>query len=424
MKVLLITYYWPPAGGSGVQRWLKFVKYLPSFDVTPVVYTVKSPDYAIEDESLLSEVPGNIQVIRESIWEPNLILSRFNLKEKQKSVGFIEANPSFLGRQIQYVRANYFIPDARKFWIKPSVKKLIPFVLENDIDVIITTGPPHSLHMIGAEIKKKTGVKWLADFRDPWTNIDYFHSLPLTQKAKEKHYKLETMVLKEANAVTVVGNSMKEEFSDRNNHVHVLTNGFDDPSKTEEVLLDKEFSICHIGMMNADRNPKVLWQALKELVEASADFKKDLVVKLIGKCDQEVYQSVSKAGLKSHVSYVDYVPHKEVLKFQHAAQVLLLAVNNVPSAKSLVTGKIFEYLQSKRPVIGIGPVDGDLAGILNDTGAGQVIDFEDISSLKELIKNYYSLFKKGQLRGESRNIERYHRKHLSRELAEILKSLS
>lgn len=423
MKVLLITYYWPPAGGSGVQRWLKFVKYLPSFDVTPVVYTVKDPDYAIEDESLLSEVSSDVQVIRESIWEPNSILSKFNPKEQQKSAGFIDPNPSFLGRQIQYVRANFFIPDARKFWIKPSVKKLTPFVLENDIDVVITTGPPHSLHIIGAELKKRTGVKWLADFRDPWTNIDYFHSLPLTQKAKERHCQLETMVLEQADAVTVVGKSMKEEFSDRNDHVYVLTNGFDETSQAEEVFLDKKFSICHIGMMNADRNPLILWQALQELSEESADFKKDLVVKLIGKCDQEVYQSVSDFGLTNHVSFVAYVPHKDVMRFQRSAQVLLLAVNNVPSSKSLITGKIFEYLQSQRPVIGIGPVDGDLAAILNETGAGQVVDFEDLVSLKELISKYYRLYRSGKLKGEARNIDRYHRKHLTKDLAGILKSL-
>ena len=186
---------------------------------------------------------------------------------------------------------------------------------------------------------------------------------------------------------------MRESYEQFNKKVITVSNGFDSELNFTQASIDSKFTLTHIGLMNADRNPKVLWQALKELVEASADFKMDLVVKLIGKCDQEVYQSVSKAGLKSHVSYVDYVPHKEVLKFQHAAQVLLLAVNNVPSAKSLVTGQIFEYLQSKRPVIGIGPVEGDLAGILNDTGAGQVIDFEEISSLNDLIKSYYSLFK-------------------------------
>jgi len=423
LKILLITYYWPPAGGSGVQRWLKFVKYLPSFDVTPVVYTVKDPDYAVEDESLLSEVSNDVQVIRESIWEPNSFLSKINSKEKQKSAGFIDPNPSFIGRQIQYIRANYFIPDSRKFWIKPSVKKLTSFVQENDIDIMITTGPPHSLHLIGAEIKKRTGLKWLADFRDPWTNIDYFHSLPLTKKSREKHYQMETMVLKQADAVTVVGNSMKKEFSDRNDQVHVLTNGFDGDTKSKESLLDKKFSICHIGMMNADRNPKILWRAIRELIDESEDFRKDLVVKLIGNCDREVYESVSEWKLKHHVSFVAYVPHKDVLNFQRSSQILLLAVNNVPSAKSLITGKIFEYLQSQRPVIGIGPVDGDLADILNETQAGQMIDFEDVKGLKELIKSHYRLFKSGKLKSKARNIDRYHRKHLSKELAEILKSL-
>lgn len=423
MKILLITYYWPPAGGSGVQRWLKFVKYLPSFDVTPVVYTVKNPDYAVEDESLLSEIPKNVEVIKESIWEPHSILSKINPKEKQKSAGFIDPNPSFLGRQVQYIRANYFIPDSRKFWIKPSVKKLTSFVKENNIDIMITTGPPHSLHLIGAEIKKQTGIKWLADFRDPWTNIDYFHSLPLTLKSKEKHYQMESMVLRSADAVTVVGNSMKKEFSDRNAHVHVLTNGFDGDLKNEEVVLDKKFSICHIGMMNADRNPKILWRVLKELVDESEDFRKDLVVKLIGNCDREVYESVSDSELKHYVSFVAYVPHKDVLKFQQSSQVLLLAVNNVPSAKSLITGKIFEYLQSKRPVVAIGPVDGDLADILKETQAGNMIDFEDVNGLKQLIRSQYDLFKSGKLKSRARNIDRYHRKHLSQELSEILKSL-
>ncbi len=423
MKVLLITYYWPPAGGSGVQRWLKFVKYLPSFDVTPVVYTVKNPDYVIEDKSLISEVPDDIQVIRQSIWEPNTILSKLYHKEKQQSAGFIDPNPSFLGRQMQYIRANYFIPDARKFWIKPSVKVLAPFILENDIDVIITTGPPHSLHMIGAELKKRTGVKWLADFRDPWTNIDYFHSLPLTQKAKEKHHEMEGMVLHQADAVTVVGNSMKEEFIDRNEHVFVLTNGFDTDGHANGVSLDEQFSICHIGMMNGDRNPKVLWKALSELAEEFEDFGKDLRVLLIGKCDQEVYQSVTDFGLNDHVNFLAYMPHKDVLKFQRSSQVLLLAVNKVPSAKSIITGKIFEYLQSERPIIGIGPVVGDLADILLETGAGQMIGFEDLASLKALLKNHYTLFKSGRLKAGTRNIDRFHRKHLSRDLADILKSM-
>ncbi len=423
MRVLLITYYWPPAGGSGVQRWLKFVKYLPSFDVEPVVYTVKNPSYAVEDPSLSHEVPKDLQVITKAIWEPNSILARLKLKKTKQSAGFLDSNPSFLTRQMQYVRANYFIPDSRKFWIKPSVRKLTSFIRENKIDIVITTGPPHSLHIIGLTLQKKTGVKWVADFRDPWTNIDYFHNLPLTKKAQKKHHELETKVLSQANAVVVVGKCMKEEFNDRNNNVVVISNGFDDEDLFEEITLDKKFSISHIGMMNADRNPKILWQALKELIEESENFANDLSVKLIGKCDQEVYQSVSDFRLQNHISFIAYVAHKDVLKFQRVSQLLLLAVNKVPAARSVITGKVFEYLQSERPIIGIGPVDGDLAEILNETGAGQMIDFDDVMTLKELLRKQYSLYKAGKLNSTAHQIDRFHRKNLTKDLASLLKSL-
>ena len=423
LRVLLITYYWPPAGGSGVQRWLKFVKYLPSFGVEPSVYTVKNPSYAVEDLSLSHEVPKDLRVITKSIWEPNTLLGRLKLKKTKQSAGFLDPNPTFFGRQMLYIRANYFIPDSRKFWIKPSVRKLTSFVKENEIDVIITTGPPHSLHLIGAALKNKTGVKWVADFRDPWTNIDYFHNLPLTNKAKRKHHELETMVLNQANAVVVVGKFMKREFDDRNDRVVVISNGFDDENLPGEVDLDTKFSISHIGMMNADRNPKILWKALKELMEESEDFAKDLIVKLIGKCDREVYQSVADFKLQHHVSFVAYVPHKDVLKFQRSSQLLLLAVNRVPSAKSVITGKVFEYLQSERPIIGIGPVDGDLAEILNETGSGKMIDFDDLNSLKDLLRKQYALYKAGGLNSEAQQIDQYHRKNLTKDLAALLKSL-
>lgn len=422
MKVLLVTYYWPPAGGSGVQRWLKFIKYLPSFDIEPVVYTALNAEYTFYDESLLTEVPNSLKVVREKIWEPNSFLSKFK-KGGVQSGGFLKSDPSFVDKMMHYIRANYFIPDARKFWIKPSVRRLVKLIEDNKIDLIITTGPPHSLHLIGLDVKRKTGVKWVADFRDPWTNIDYFHNLPLTKGARQKHYELETTVLSEADAVLVVGNSMKQEFADRSKQIHVVSNGFDDQHQNEEVMLDKKFSISHIGMMNADRNPKVFWRALRELIDESDDFGKDICVKLIGKCDQEVYKSIDEFELKDYVNFVTYVAHKDVLKFQKASQMLLLAVNNVPAAKSVITGKVFEYLQSLRPIIGIGPVDGDLAEILNDTGAGKMFDFNDLSSLKEHLLHSYHLFKSKGLNAKVANIDRYHRKNLTRELSEILKGL-
>lgn len=423
MKILLITYYWPPAGGSGVQRWLKFVKYFSSFGIDPIVYTVENPDYAVEDESLLSEVPDGLQVLREPVWEPNKVLSKLKINKKNQSAGFLNPDPSFLQRQMHYIRANYFIPDARKYWIKPSVRKLSAFLKENPVDVVISTGPPHSVHLIGCELKKIFGVKWLADFRDPWTNIDYFHNLPLTKAARKKHHELENKVLKEADAVLVVGKTMREEFIDRNKNTYVLSNGFDEQVEDDEVVLDTRFSISHIGMMNADRNPKIFWQALRELIDEDEDFSRDLSVKLIGKCDDEVYQSVETFGLSDYVNFVAYVAHKDVLKFQRSSQLLLLAVNDVPSSRSVITGKVFEYLQSERPVIGIGPVDGDLAEILTETEAGVMVDFDDLISLKKTLVRYYEAFKTGQLLNHTKNIDRYHRKNLTKELATILRSL-
>ena len=423
MKILLITYYWPPAGGSGVQRWLKFIKYLSCFGIDPIVYTVENPDYAVEDESLISEVPLKLQVLREPIWEPNKVLSKLKINKKNQSAGFLNPDPTFLQRQMHYIRANYFIPDARKYWIKPSVRKLSSFLKENPVDVIISTGPPHSVHMIGLELKKMTGIKWLADFRDPWTKIDYFHNLPLTKVARKKHHELEDKVLKEADAVLVVGKTMKEEFIGRNKKTYVVSNGFDEQVEDDEVVMDAKFSISHIGMMNADRNPKIFWQALSELIDENEDFSRDLSVKLIGKCDDEVYQSVERFGLKNYVNFVAYVAHKDVLKFQRSSQLLLLAVNDVPSSRSVITGKVFEYLQSERPIIGIGPIDGDLAEILTETEAGQMVDFGDLLSLKKILAKYYKKFKTGQLLNDTKNIDRYHRKNLTEELAAILRDL-
>lgn len=424
MKVLIITYYWPPAGGSGVQRWLKFVKYLQSFDIEPVVYTVDNPNYAIVDNSLENDVPRNITVLRQPIWEPNDLLSFFKKKSTKTSAGFLNPNPSFLGKILQYIRANYFIPDARKHWIKPSVKFLSNYLLENKVDAIITTGPPHSLHLIGLQLKQKLGQKWISDFRDPWTEIDYFHQLPLTEKSVKKHLELEKEVLENSDAVLVVGKTMKENFKQISNNIHVITNGYDTEvnSFKEEKSLDIKFSITHIGLMNADRNPRILWEVLLELIDENKEFKNDIEVKLIGKIAEEVETSLDRLP-KEIINRVGYVSHEKVKNYQQKSQVLLLAVNKVPSAKGIITGKIFEYLQAKRPILAIGPKDGDLAEILSETNSGIIVDFKDKNQLKQEIIKLYSKFKNGNLKVNSKNIEQYHRKELTKKLSEVIKEL-
>ena len=420
MKALIITYYWPPSGGSGVQRWLKFVKYLRDFDVEPVVYTIKDPNYAIEDASLQNEVPQHIEVIKHSIWEPNSLLSLFGNKKKKTSVGFLNPNPTFMGKIAQYVRANYFIPDARKFWIKPSVKYLANYLKDNKIDIIITTGPPHSMHLIGLQLKEKFNIKWIADFRDPWTEIDYFDQLPLTNKSMEKHRQLEVKVLKNADKVIVVGKTMANSFKTFTDKIEVITNGYDTYKLKGNVKLDEQFSLVHIGMLNADRNHTILWKVLQELCNENNDFAEDLHLKFIGKLDMNAISDIEKYNLKKCTTLIDYLAHTEVLEHQRSAQVLLLSVNNVASAKGIITGKIFEYLQANRPILAIGPSDGDLAEIISNTNSGIVIDFEDSSKLKEQILNLYSNFKNNNLNVETKNIKQYHRKELTKQLVQII----
>ena len=423
MKVLIITYYWPPAGGSGVQRWLKFVKYLPEFGVTPVVFTVENPEYAVDDKSLQNEVADDVEVLRGKIWEPNQLLGKWSGKGKNVSAGFLDAKPGIKDRILRFIRANYFIPDSRKFWIKPSVKLLTDYLRGKDFDAIITTGPPHSVHLIGLALKKKLGLKWVADFRDPWTSIDYFYNLPLTRSSLKKHENLEKEVLKNADRVIVVGDRMKQEYDACNKNVRVISNGYDTYGPQGTVNLDPEFTLTYAGLMNADRNPKGLWRVLGKISAADPGFKADLKIRIVGSCSPEVLQSLNDNGLSDNLDNLGYQDHNQVARYQQSAQVLLLTVNEVPSAKGIVTGKIFEYMQARRPVLAIGPTDGDLADIIDKTRSGVIIDFGDEDGMEKVIHGFYRQYKTGSLTVNSRNIEGYHRRNLTGELLEMLKEL-
>lgn len=421
-KVLIITYYWPPAGGSGVQRWLKFVKYFRNFEIEPVVYTVKNGQYPILDNSLISDVPAGIEIIKQPIWEPNTLWSLFD-KRKTESAGFLNPNPTFFGKILQYIRANFFIPDARKFWIKPSVTYLKSYILNNKIDVIITTGPPHSMHLIGLKLKQQLGVKWVSDFRDPWTDIDYFHQLPLTKFALKKHHNLEIEVLKNSDLVLVVGNTMKQNYLKYNSNIEVVTNGFDGEVATENKLNDK-FLVTHIGLMNADRNSKMLWETIAHLIQEHKGFKNDFKLQLIGKVDQTVKTDILKYQLSNYVEIIDYLPHTEVLQYQKKSQVLLLLVNNVPSAKGIITGKIFEYLMAKRPILAIAPKTGDLAEIIYNSKAGVVVDFDDNTTLKKQLLDMFEQYKNGSLVVHSTDVNQFHRKALTKKVSDLIYKLT
>ncbi len=419
MKVLIITYYWPPAGGSGVQRWLKFVKYLQDFGIEPIVYTAKNANYEVVDESLIAEIPKNITVLKQPILEPN----RF-LKKKKVATATVNSNPSFFQKILQYVRGNYFIPDARKYWVKPSVKYLVNYLKTNTVDVIITTGPPHSLHLIGMQLQQKLGVKWIADFRDPMSNLFYNDDLLLTDSSKSKLKKLEKEILLTADKVITVSHHIQQEFQKIRENVEVITNGFDDEvSESESTTLDTKFTLSHIGLLPYQSNPIALWKVLEELISENKSFASDLQINLVGNVSDKVIQSIAEFGLKKHISLIDYVSHKKAIELQKQSQVLLLLIPKVDGAEGIITGKAFEYLTSNRPIFAIAPTNGDLATIIKNTNSGTVIDFENVVQLKTTILEFYKKYKVGNLKVDVQNIEQYHRRSLTAQLAKIIENI-
>ena len=419
MKVLIITYYWPPAGGSGVQRWLKFVKYLQEFGIEPVVYTVDNVTYPKEDNTLLNEVPKNITVLKQPIWEPTDLL--FWKKDKPQKSGISNVSKSGL---LSFVRGNFFIPDPKIFWVKPSVKYLQEYLDSNKVDTIISTGPPHSMHLIAKKLHQKNNIKWIADFRDPWSDLYYNKDFNQLSFAKNKNKKLEQEVLKIADSVLTVSNSLKEEFSKTANRVEVITNGFDDEVITENsIIKDTKFTISYIGLLPKQSNPRVLFNVLKDLCSKNEDFKNDLKLNFIGDISDEVKTEISKNKLNENTNFVGYVNHREAVEYQKKAQVLLLLIPNIEKSKGILTGKLFEYLTAKRPILAIGPEEGDLSEILKETNAGVIVGFDNEEKLSSEILKLYDLYKEGNLKVNSKNTEKFHRKQLTKKLAIIIKSL-
>lgn len=422
-KLLIITYYWPPAGGPGVQRWLKFVKYLPDFGIQPIVYVPENPTYPIVDENLVNEVSDKAIVLKHKIFEPYQLASFFSKnKTKKISSGIIpnQKKQSFLDKMLLWIRGNLFIPDARVFWVKPSVEFLEKYILENNIDTIVTSGPPHSLHLIGLKLKRKLNVKWLADFRDPWTTIGYHKSLRLSNYAAKKHKKLERQVLNAADTIIVTSNTTKTEFQAiTNKPIEVITNGYDTENVVKQAL-ETKFSLAHIGSFLSDRNPQLLWESLVELISEIPDFGSHLEIKLIGAVSQEVLETIAQFGLNPYLNNLGYVSHSEAIAHQRKSQVLLLIEINSEDTKSIIPGKLFEYMVSGRPIVAIGPHDSDFAEIITNTNTGVFFDYSEKMKLKSVLLGFYNQFLEGKLQSNGIGLQQYSRKSLTANLVELI----
>lgn len=419
-KVLIITYYWPPSGGSGVQRWLKFAKYLPQYGWEPVIYTPENPEANAVDPALLKDVRPDITVLKTKITEPYGIYKALSgakggrsARESGKdqtekaSASPIKANligsadNSFKHRLSLFIRGNFFIPDPRFLWIRPSVKYLIRYLKTHPVEAIVSTGPPHSMHLIAQRVSQQTGIKWIADFRDPWTEMFFFKHLKLSRYALARHRILEQKVLDSAHEILVVSEKMRQDFAKRTGTpVKVITNGFDPDDFTPPAGSPPErggtpmhlFTLTHTGIFVDNGNPHYLWEVLGEKAAAEPEFKKTLQIRLMGQVDTSVLSGIEKAGLNSCLIDMGYVAHTEVTRWQQQASVLLLPLRKEPEAAAILTGKFFEYLAAGGPILAFGPVTGDLAKALQETESGVMVDFEDKAGTRREIDRLYGAF--------------------------------
>ena len=397
---------------------MKFVKYLPEFGVEPIVYCPENPNYLKTDESLLQEVSNDITILKTPVTE----VSKFAIRPKKKSASGV-ANATN-NKLLSFIRGNFFTPDAKVLWVKPSVEFLTDYLTENPVDVIISTGPPHSMHLIAQQLKESFHIPWMADFRDPWTDLYYNKEFFQLGFAKRKNKRLEEKVLKSADVVVTVGNELKKYFERFNSNVEVIPNGFDDEVEhDEEIELSQKFSLSYIGLLPKSSLPTNLLMAIQCLIDENSDFKNDIELNFIGDIHESVSASIHELQLSNYTNFFGYVPHKDAIKYQKSAQVLLVLIPNVDGNKGIITGKVFEYMAANRPILALGPINGDLQSVLTNSNAGTIIDYDDYAKIKSVIIDLYTKFKTQKLAITSKGIEKYRRRNLTKQLAAIIKQI-
>lgn len=412
-KVLIITYYWPPAGGISLHRCLKFAKYLPQFGWEPVVFTAKDAQYPYFDESNFKDIPEGITILKYPIVEPFNLFKKVSGRKKEESLNNIvhvrDKKGGWIDEAAIWIRGNFFIPDARALWIKPSVKFLHTYLQENPVDAVLSDGPPHTNTRIAYHLSKKLNIPFLADFQDPWTQVDYYPLMKLTPWADRRHKKMEQEVFSQADKITIASPSWKEDLQAIGaRNVDVVYWGYDeDDFKNLKRQADKAFTITHTGLLGYDRLPDGLFQALKELKEEVPSFARDLQIQLAGQVDYSVLEMLEKLELEKNLINKGTIPREEVLQLLVNSQVLLLPLNKSRNAKGRLPGKLYEYLRARRPVLGLGPRDSDASAILEQTKAGEVFAYSETGAIKSWVSEAYKRYKEGELPDCSGPIEAY-----------------
>ena len=423
-KVLIISYYWPPNTGSGVQRWLKFSKYLLNYDWKPIIVTPENPYIELKDSELEKEVSDKIEVIKLPIWEPYSLKDMFfGNKKKSQTSGLISKGNSYTNIFLNWLRGNFFIPDPKKYWIKPTFNSLKKIIKEKDINYIVSTGPPHSMHLIALELKKMYGhVKWIADFRDPWTKLDILEDFNLNDRSKRIHKKLESEVLNYADLVLTVSETWANDFSELGaKNVKVVTNGYDHEDFIDFKSIDtNKFIIGHYGIMNHLRNPSNLWSVLNDLCKENTEFDERLEIRLSGNIDSNIIKEInSYSNLKSKLVLLGYLSHKDVLLEYSKANLLLLLLFNSISGEGNYPGKVFEYFATKKSIIAFGPEKSDVKNLFKN-GYGLYHSYND--EIINVKKNILAVFKNENNTNLVEDGE-YSRKNLTKKLVSLLEKL-
>ena len=427
---MIITYYWPPSGGITVLRCLKFAKYLRDFGWEPVIFTAENAHYPSIDHSNNKDIPDGVEIIRQKIWEPYSLYKLFAGKKKDANVNNIFYTTDEKAGKLQklaiWIRSNFFIPDARAMWIKPSVKFLSKWLEENKVDAIFSDGPPHTNTRIATLIKKKTNIPWLADFQDPWTQVDYYALLNLTKRGDAKHRRMEQDVFKNADQISIVSNHWKEELKSIGaKNVEVIPYGFDpDDYKELKHRKSEQFIISHIGIMGYDRNPITFFKTIKSFIDENKEFAARLRIKFAGQVDYSVKEIIEDLQLTDQVDFIGNVSRSEALQLIKNSHLLLLLLNKQENAKGRIPGKLFEYLGVKRSILCLGDTNGDAADIIRKTGSGECFEYEDMPNLSKLIQTKFDLFIDQKLHQDIQsNIEAYSNIRLTERLAKSLDNM-
>ncbi len=425
-KVLIITYYWPPAGGITVLRCLKLAKYLREFGWEPVIYTASNAQYPYLDPGNVKDIPEGVTVLSRPIFEPLHLFKKLSGRKTSdpltNMVHVRDKKASFADRFGIWVRANFFIPDARAFWIRPSVNYLTRYLKSNPVDAIFSDGPPHTNTAIACEIRKRTGIPWLADFQDPWTQVDYYPLLGIKGRADRKHRQMEQDVFRTADAITIASPSWKTDLESIGaKHVDVLYYGYDEADFADIIPeVQSKFTIVHTGLMGSDRCPDPLITALSEWNREEPGILKKIRVLQYGETDYSVKKGFADARITEVLELGGLVSRKTALRALCSAGLLLLPLNKAANAKGRMPGKFYEYLRAKRPILALGPVDSDVSAILNETEHGRMVEYSDVAGTKRFIQDSFKAWERGDSFNASDSIARFSNLELTGNVAGIL----